>query len=177
VGYNQYVILIYNLLLADLLQSMAFAITFHWLRLDKILAPTAPCFLQGWVLNLGDVASGLFVLAIAIHTWLGVIKGYRLPYIAFVITIVIIWFLAVLLTVLGPIIHKDAFFARAGGWVSFIFSINGVAHSNDCNSAGFQTTFKSSVSGSTTSGSSSSNSAPSPYMAISFSISAVASET
>lgn len=116
VGYNQYVILIYNLLLADLQQSIAFSISFHWLRIDAILAPTAPCFIQGWFLNLGDVASGFFVLAIAIHTWLGVVRGYKMPYKWFVVSILGIWFAATLLTVLGPAIHKDRFFTRAGGW-------------------------------------------------------------
>lgn len=80
VGYNQYVILIYNLLIADLQQSIAFSISFHWLRIGKILAPTTPCFIQAWFVQIGDVASGFFVLAIAIHTWLAVIKGYKLPY-------------------------------------------------------------------------------------------------
>jgi hypothetical protein len=118
VGYNQYIVLIYNLLLADLQQSIAFAISFHWLRLGKILAPTAPCFIQGWFLNLGDVASGFFVLAIAIHTWLGVVRGYRLPYFWFVVNIILIWTAAVILTVVGPIIYRNKFFTRAGGWVS-----------------------------------------------------------
>ncbi|KAF2789081.1 hypothetical protein K505DRAFT_365923 [Melanomma pulvis-pyrius CBS 109.77] len=116
VGYNQYVILIYNLLIADLQQSIAFAISFHWIRLDKILAPTAPCFIQAWFLNLGDVASGFFVLAIAIHTWLGVVKGYKMPYKWFVVSILLIWSFALFLTVLGPALHQDRFFARAGGW-------------------------------------------------------------
>ena len=116
VGYNQYVILIYNLLLADLQQSIAFSISFHWLRLDGILAPTAPCFIQAWFLNIGDVASGFFVLAIAIHTWLGVIKGYKLPYMWFVVSILGIWFTALILTVIGPAIYRDRFFTRAGGW-------------------------------------------------------------
>ncbi|KAF2751711.1 hypothetical protein M011DRAFT_375762, partial [Sporormia fimetaria CBS 119925] len=116
VGYNQYVVLIYNLLLADLQQSIAFAISFHWLRLDKILAPTVPCFIQGWFLNLGDVSSGFFVLAIAVHTWMGVVKGYRVPYLWFVVTILMIWLAAVLLTVIGPVMHRDRFFTRAGGW-------------------------------------------------------------
>jgi hypothetical protein len=123
VGYNQYVILIYNLLLADLQQSIAFAITFHWLRLDKILAPTAACFIQGWFLNIGDVASGFFVLAIAIHTWLGVVRGYRLGYGWFVATILLIWLAAVVLTIAGPIRHRDRFFTRAGGWVSGILRL------------------------------------------------------
>ncbi|KAF2867831.1 G protein-coupled glucose receptor regulating Gpa2-domain-containing protein [Massariosphaeria phaeospora] len=116
VGYNQYVILIYNLLLADLQQSIAFSISFHWLRIDKILAPTAPCFLQAWFLHIGDVASGFFVLAIAIHTWLGVVKGYRMPYLWFVLTILLIWLAALILTFLGPAMFKDRFFARASAW-------------------------------------------------------------
>tara|TARA_R110002003_G_scaffold288_4_gene18350 strand:+ start:16378 stop:17724 length:1347 start_codon:yes stop_codon:yes gene_type:complete len=116
VGYNQYVILIYNLLLADLQQSIAFSISFHWLRLDAILAPTAPCFVQAWFLNIGDVASGFFVLAIAIHTWLGVIKGYKLPYLWFVVSILSIWLAALILTVAGPAMHRERFFTRAGGW-------------------------------------------------------------
>jgi hypothetical protein len=53
VGYNQYVILIYNLLIADLQQSIAFSISFHWLRLNKIVAPTGACFLQAWFLQIG----------------------------------------------------------------------------------------------------------------------------
>ncbi|KAH4005648.1 hypothetical protein HBH70_001620 [Parastagonospora nodorum] len=116
VGYNQYVILIYNLLLADLQQSIAFSISFHWLRIDAILAPTAPCFIQAWFLNIGDVASGLFVLAIAIHTWLGVIKGYKMPYMWFVISILGVWLFALLLTAIGPAMYKDRFYTRAGGW-------------------------------------------------------------
>lgn len=120
VGYNQYVLLIYNLLLADLQQSIAFTISFHWLRLDKILAPTAACFVQGWFLHIGDVASGFFVLAIAIHTWFGVVKGVRMPYKWFVASILLIWGLALLLTILGPAMHGDHYFARAGGWVSTI---------------------------------------------------------
>ena len=91
VGYNQYIVLIYNLLLADLQQSIAFSISFHWLKLGKILAPTPPCFIQAWFLNIGDVASGFFVLAIAIHTWLGVVKGHKLPHTWFVVSILVIW--------------------------------------------------------------------------------------
>ncbi|KAH7402764.1 G protein-coupled glucose receptor regulating Gpa2-domain-containing protein [Pyrenochaeta sp. MPI-SDFR-AT-0127] len=116
VGYNQYVILIYNLLLADLQQSIAFSISFHWLRINKIVAPTAPCFIQAWFLHIGDVASGFFVLAIAIHTWMGVVKGYKLPYVWFVVSILFIWLAALILTILGPILYQNRFFTRAGGW-------------------------------------------------------------
>ncbi|KAF2467208.1 uncharacterized protein BDR25DRAFT_292249 [Lindgomyces ingoldianus] len=116
VGYNQYVLLIYNLLLADFQQSLAFSISFHWLRIGKIVAPTGACFAQAWFLHIGDISSGFFVLAIAIHTWLGVVKGYKLSYGAFVGSILGLWMLALALTIIGPIMHKDKFFARAGGW-------------------------------------------------------------
>ena len=118
VGYNQYVILIYNLLLADLQQAIAFVMSFHWLRINKILAPTVPCFLQAWFLQIGDVSSGFFVLAIAIHTWLGVVKGYKVPYKWFIVSILGLWAFALLLTILGPAIYQERYFARAGGWVS-----------------------------------------------------------
>lgn len=120
VGYNQYVILIYQLLLADLQQSIAFAISIYWLQIDKILAPTVPCFLQAWFLHIGNVASGFFVLAIAIHTWLGVVRGYKMPYNWFVASVAFIWFVSLALTISGPIMHGSRFFTQAGGWVSRI---------------------------------------------------------
>src|SRR5699024_9988379 len=63
IGYNQYIVLIYNLVLADLQQSLAFLICLKWIAEDKISADTAGCFLQGLWLQIGDPASGLFVLA------------------------------------------------------------------------------------------------------------------
>lgn len=69
-----------------------------------------------------DVASGFFVLAIAIHTWLGVVKGYKMPYFWFVVSILSIWALALFLTVLGPALYQERYFARAAGWVSISLS-------------------------------------------------------
>jgi hypothetical protein len=116
VGYNQYIILIYNLLLADLQQAISFAMSFHWLRINSIQGSTTPCFVQAWFLNLGDVSSGFFVLAIAIHTWLGVVRGYKMTYPWFITSILFIWLFALVLTVLGPAMYHERFFARAGGW-------------------------------------------------------------
>lgn len=168
VGYNQYVILIYNLLLADLQQSIAFAISFHWLRIDKIVAPTAPCFIQGWFLHIGDVTSGFFVLAIAIHTWLAVVRGYKMPYVWFVLSIAGIWLFGLFLTILGPIMHKDRFFTRAGGWVSTSFTTI-CRQAKFSYSAGYQPTSSQSVCGFTISGFSLSSLAPSPSMVTSLS--------
>jgi hypothetical protein len=171
VGYNQYVVLIYNLLIADLQQSIAFSISFHWLRVDGILAPTTACFLQGWFLQIGDVSSGFFVLAIAIHTWLGVVKGYKLPYMWFVVSILMLWLFALVLTILGPAIYGGRYFTRTAEWVSSRFSVqdNGYFETN-ANSAGSLSILKMSACGSIISGSLSSNSEQSSYTLTSSSI-------
>ncbi|OCL10910.1 hypothetical protein AOQ84DRAFT_288325 [Glonium stellatum] len=116
VGYNQYVLLIFNLLLADFQQSLGFLITFHWIKENRIVAPTAACFAQSWLLHIGDVSSGFFVLAIAIHTWLAVIKGYKMSYTAFVTFVLVVWGLSVLLTLIGPALHGNLTYTRAGVW-------------------------------------------------------------
>ena len=67
IGYNQYVVLIINLLLADFMQALSFVLSFHWIQVKAILAPTSHCFAQGWFLNVGDVGSGFFVFFIAAH--------------------------------------------------------------------------------------------------------------
>jgi G protein-coupled glucose receptor regulating Gpa2/G protein-coupled glucose receptor regulating Gpa2 C-term len=116
VGYNQYVILIYNLLLADFQQSVSFLFTLYWLRLGKIDSPSAACFAQAWLLNMGDLSSGMFVLAIAAHTWYSVVLGRKVKYSVFTAGILGIWALAFLLTVLGPSTKGPNFFAKTNAW-------------------------------------------------------------
>lgn len=118
IGYNQYVILIYNLVLADLQQSLAFLICIKWIVEDKIEASSAACFLQGFWLQIGDPASGLFVLAIAFHTFLLVTMGHKLSHRVFVAGVVAVWvFVAVLVII--PIASAGRFvFIPSGAWVS-----------------------------------------------------------
>ncbi|KAK5008833.1 hypothetical protein LTR28_003444 [Elasticomyces elasticus] len=116
VSYNQYVILIFNLLIADLQQSMSFLISFHWIKEHRIVAPTSACFAQGWLLHMGDISSGFFVLAIALHTFYTAAKGRRLPHKTFVALIAGIWSFALLLTAIGPLQYRDRYFVRAGAW-------------------------------------------------------------
>lgn len=125
VGYNQYVLLIYNLLLADLQQSISFLISFHWIHTDSMLAPSPACFGQAWLVQIGDISSGMFVLAIALHTFFSVVKGRQLPFRAFLIGTIVIWALALLLTVLGPAMHGSDYFTAAGAWVSDSFLLRG----------------------------------------------------
>ena len=105
IGYNQYVILVLNLLIADLQQSSAFLISFHWIKLGRILAPSTPCFAQAWLLHSGDVSSGFFVLAIALHTFYTAVYGKRISFKWFATAVVLIWAFAYFLTGVGVGMH------------------------------------------------------------------------
>jgi hypothetical protein len=116
IGYNQYVLLFLNLVLADLMQAASFLISFYWIAIDGILAPTPACQGQGFLLHLGDVASAFFVLAIALHTYYTVVLSRRIPYRIFGGMVIMVWLIVIFLTVLGVAIHKDTYFVRAGAW-------------------------------------------------------------
>jgi hypothetical protein len=118
VGTNQYVLLIYSLLLGDMQQSLGFLFSVKWLQDGQILAPTNACFAQAWFIHIGDVSSGLWVLAIAVHTFFAVVKGCKLDFVPFCGVIVIVWMISVVLTLIGPVTHPSDFFVRAGNWVS-----------------------------------------------------------
>lgn len=116
VGYNQYVVLIVNLLVADMMQGISFMFSFHWISQGGIFAPSKTCFGQGFLLNLGDLVSGFFVLGIALHTFYGAVHGGHVKHTTFSVLVLSAWLLAIFLTALGPIMHRDDYFVRAGAW-------------------------------------------------------------
>ncbi|KAJ5900203.1 uncharacterized protein N7473_004273 [Penicillium subrubescens] len=115
-GYNQYLLLIFNLVLADLQQPVAFLITFHWIAQNYILAPTAACFIKGWLVQVGDVSSGIWVLAIALHTWYTVVRKRKVEYVRFCCSLVGVWGFVILLAIIGPIAHPKTYFVNTGAW-------------------------------------------------------------
>jgi hypothetical protein len=119
-GYNQYLLLIFNLILADCQQSIAFLISFHWIAKNGILAPTVACFIQGWLVQVGDVSSGIWVLSIAIHTWFSVVKGRQVEHFRFCYCLVGIWVFVLFLSIIGPISYPKTYFVNTGAWVRFI---------------------------------------------------------
>lgn len=122
IGYNQYVVLIYNLLLADLQQSVAFLICAHWAANNYIHSPSAACFLQGFWLQIGDPSSGLFVLAIAAHTFLLVTLGRKMEHRIFVACVVGLWVFVALLVIIPIASHGMDTFVPSGAWVRFSVS-------------------------------------------------------
>ncbi|KAB5576080.1 G protein-coupled glucose receptor regulating Gpa2-domain-containing protein [Coniochaeta sp. 2T2.1] len=118
---NQFLVLIYNLLFADIQQALAFMLNVTWLSRDAVQAGTSVCWAQGWFISTGDLASSVFITAIAIHTYLGVIRGYRVPTWAFYAAIALLWAFVYGTAILGVIItengRKDGgLYVRAGAW-------------------------------------------------------------
>ncbi|PYI07648.1 hypothetical protein BO78DRAFT_312490 [Aspergillus sclerotiicarbonarius CBS 121057] len=114
---NQYVVLIYNLLIVDIQQATAFLICLHWLAKGEVYYPSAPCVLQGWWIQTGDPGSGLFVLAIALHTGAVVLRGRQLPYPLFVASVVGLWiFIIILGLVPVGMFGAETFVISEAGW-------------------------------------------------------------
>ncbi|PGG98108.1 hypothetical protein AJ80_09580 [Polytolypa hystricis UAMH7299] len=116
IGYNQYVILIYNLLIADFQQALGFALALEWVRHDSITSASPMCFMQGWLLQLGDPSSGLFVLSIAVHTFATVMMGRKLSNRAFVLCVIGVWAFSVVLVLIPTIRHGRSTYVPSGAW-------------------------------------------------------------
>ncbi|KAH7143729.1 hypothetical protein EDB81DRAFT_503282 [Dactylonectria macrodidyma] len=118
---NQFLILIINLLLADMHQGVAFFLNVEWLRRGAIVVDTPTCFTQGLFVSLGDLSSSMFITAIAVHTYLAVVKRRRVGQGVLYLFIAAIWvfvyaisFLPIAATRGGA--EYGGFFVRAGSW-------------------------------------------------------------
>jgi hypothetical protein len=101
----------------DIQQGIAFLLNIKHLANNAIEVGTPSCFAQGWFISIGDLASSLFICAIACHTFLGVVKNYRLPSTVFYGIIAALWFFVYFLAALGPLMHREDFYVRASAWV------------------------------------------------------------
>ncbi|KIW07746.1 uncharacterized protein PV09_01676 [Verruconis gallopava] len=113
---NQFVVLICNLLLADIQQSMAFLLNAKWLAENRIHVGTSTCWAQGWFVSTGDLASGVWSFAIGLHTFAVVIFGYRLSTMRFMIAILLLWTFVYAMAVVGIAMHSSDFYVRAVAW-------------------------------------------------------------
>jgi hypothetical protein len=115
---NQYVILIYSVIIADLQVAIGFLLSAKWLHDDQMYAPSSACLAQAWLTRGGDIASGLSVLAIAAHTFLAVVFGRRLGHFAFCSVVVGLWIFYVILAAVPIALHPVDIFVVGGNWVS-----------------------------------------------------------
>ncbi|CAK7225178.1 hypothetical protein SCUCBS95973_005773 [Sporothrix curviconia] len=118
---NQFLVLVYNLLFADIQQATAFLLNVQWLAKNAVAVGTPVCWVQGWFVSTGDLASSVFITAIAMHTYLGVVRGYRLPTWAFYSVLFALWGFVYGMALLGIIITNNGagqggLYVRAGAW-------------------------------------------------------------
>lgn len=119
---NQFLVLLYNLLIADMHQAGSFLINGVWVSTDAIQVGSPACFIQGWLVSCGDVAGGLFLSAIAIHTYLTVVWDRKPPQWAVYAGVVGVWVFTYFISALGIAITRNGregggFYVRAGAWV------------------------------------------------------------
>ncbi|KAI1967123.1 hypothetical protein LOZ58_000619 [Ophidiomyces ophidiicola] len=116
IGYNQYIILIYNLLIADLQVALGFLLSLQWAVQNSISFKDATCPVQGWLLQIGDPASGIFVLAIALHTFSIVVLGKKMSHPVFICFVALLWVFCLLLVLIPISMYGKNTFAPSGAW-------------------------------------------------------------
>ena len=113
---NQFVILIWNLLLADIQQSMSFLLNAKWLVENQINVESSACWAQAWFVSTGDLASGVWSFAIGAHTFAVVIFDYRLSNIKFLVTVFMLWSFVYVMALIGIAMHPSDYYVRASAW-------------------------------------------------------------
>lgn len=113
---NQFIILLFNLVLADIQQSVAFLLNVRWVSQNAIMVDTSTCWAQGWFVSTGDLGSGIFTLAIALHAFMDIVFDYRLSQRTFTFAIVALWAFNYTCAIIGMGMHPTDFYVRAGAW-------------------------------------------------------------
>ncbi|KAF9871796.1 integral membrane protein [Colletotrichum karsti] len=118
---NQFLVLIFNLLLADIQQALAFLLNVEWLTRNAIEVGTGTCWTQGWFVSTGDLASSVFITGIAIHTYMSIVRAKQLPTWAFHTAIIMMWGFVYGTGIMGIIVtdngkNDGGLYVRAGAW-------------------------------------------------------------
>lgn len=120
---NQFLVLVHNLLLADMHQATSFLLSTTWLQKGGIYIEERSCWVQGFFDSNGDLASSCFITAIAIHTYLSLVKNWRPPQWGIYLGAALIWLFVYSMSVLPLLITRNGrtvggYYVRAGAWVS-----------------------------------------------------------
>ncbi|KAG9307574.1 hypothetical protein G9A89_023139 [Geosiphon pyriformis] len=118
--------LVLNLMFADWMQSVGFMMSLNWIAQSSI-ETNLYCTLQGIFINFGDVASGLMVTAICLHTYMEVVHFYQ-PKWFFRTSIMLIWSFSLCTSIAGIFFQTPGipFYGDAGGmwcWISSHYSL------------------------------------------------------
>ncbi|CAK7228908.1 hypothetical protein SCUCBS95973_007040 [Sporothrix curviconia] len=118
---NQFLLLLYNLLLADMHQSMAFMLNAVWVKIDALQVGSSTCWAQGFFVSNGDLSASLFIAAIAIHTYSVISRNYKPPQWVVNATCIGIWMFTYGLAFIGIAATRNGatsggFYVRASAW-------------------------------------------------------------
>ncbi|KAH9234675.1 hypothetical protein K456DRAFT_1749674 [Colletotrichum gloeosporioides 23] len=121
---NPFPILVYNLLLADMMEALAYGLSSYWVAVDGIFAPSGVCWAQGWLGSTSNLAASLFLAVIAVSTFLTVGLGIKPPPWAVYTAIAGLWIFDFSINGAGvrvaeadPEVPGESFFMRANVWV------------------------------------------------------------
>lgn len=118
---NPLLLLIYNLLLADISLSMAYVGNIAWLRMNSMYAPSPLCTMQGFVVGFGCLTTSGFLFAISIFSYLGIIRGYKATTRDVVVACCAVWSFSVILACIAPMYYHDqSLYGRETMWVSVL---------------------------------------------------------
>lgn len=124
---NPFPILVYNLLLADMLEALAYVLSIDWVIQDGIFAPSSTCWVQGWLGSISNLAASLFLSAISVNTFLTIVMGYKMRRWILYILLSGIWLFTLFLNAAGVLQSEhgtmrtasgESYFMRANVWVS-----------------------------------------------------------
>lgn len=114
----QNVILIFNLLLGDFIQSVGFGLDATWLLQRRVVLGSV-CNLQGTLIQTGDMLGSSFVMSIAVHTFIYVVLKRSISKLVFVVWIILIWLLSLLSGIGLPLILHAYSFDKPHYWTLY----------------------------------------------------------
>lgn len=121
-AHNPFPILIYNMLLINMSDSVANSIHIAWLAEGRIGVGTATCWAQGWFYSNGKLGTSAFLSAISVITYLTVVRGYKTSPQTLRLVIAGVWFFILLASAVGIIAtgngrEHGGWYGRASAWV------------------------------------------------------------
>jgi len=120
---NPFLVLIYNMLIADGISSLEFMLNLVWVSRDGIFVPSTACTLQAVAAGAGAFSPAVFLAIIALHTYLAVVWGVKIGQGLLRWYLFGAWGSIMLLPLLGLAISRNGegnggWYVRGDTWVS-----------------------------------------------------------
>ncbi|KAI0121300.1 hypothetical protein BJ170DRAFT_140953 [Xylariales sp. AK1849] len=119
--WNPALMLIFNLLLADLTEDLAFLLSVVWVKDDGIFVPSRICWIQGWFMQTGKLVSSGMLVLISINSYLTIVKGYKASRTMVYASTAGVWLVSYMMVLGGVLGTKNGrdhggYYVRAGAW-------------------------------------------------------------